>query len=301
MSGGSVCVFGSFMMDLITQAPRRPESGETLIGTGFAQHLGGKGLNQAVAAARSGARVRMVGAVGDDEYGAQFLDRLAAEGVDAEQVMTTSRGTGVGLPLVEPNGENSIVVVPRANLAVTPRDVRAAAPAFAADLVLLQQELDLDTIQEAARTARDAGAVVMLNPAPALERTPEMRGLVDILVPNEHEARVLTGDDEATPEALGKSLLEQWSLTQVVLTLGSAGALVVDRDGATPIRPHVVDAVYTTGAGDTFCGTLAACLAAGEAFPAAVADANVAAAISVTRPGGADAVPRRDEVLAALG
>lgn len=300
MNGGSVCVLGSFMMDLITQAPRRPERGETLIGTGFAQHLGGKGLNQAVAAARSGARVRMVGALGDDEYGTQFLERLGAEGVDATQVLTTSRGTGVGLPLVEPNGENSIVVVPRANLALTPADVRAAASAFEADVVLLQQELDLDTIREAARVAREAGATVMLNPAPALERTRRMRGLVDILVPNEHEARVLTGDDEAAPEALGKSLLDQWSLTQVVLTLGSAGALVVDRDGATPIRPHVVNAVDTIGAGDTFCGTLAAGLASGDAFPEAVAYANVAAAISVTRSGGADAVPRRDEVLAAL-
>lgn len=301
MSGGSVCVFGSFMMDLITHAPRRPTSGETLIGTGFAQHLGGKGLNQAVAAARSGARARMVGAVGDDEYGRQFLDRLAAERIDATHVLTTDRGTGVGLPLVEPNGENSIVVVPRANLAVTPRDVRAAAPAFDADVVLLQQELDLDTIQEAARVAREAGSLVMLNPAPALERTREMRGLVDILVPNEHEARVLTGDEDATPETLGKNLLEQWSLAQVVLTLGSAGALVVARDGTTPIRPYVVDAVDTIGAGDTFCGTLAAGLAAGDAFPDAVAYANVAAAISVTRPGGADAVPRHDEVLAQLG
>lgn len=301
MTGGSVCVLGSFMMDLITQAPRRPERGETLIGSGFAQHLGGKGLNQAVAAARTGAHVRMVGALGEDDYGAQFLERLGAEGVDATHVLTTTRGTGVGLPLVEPSGENSIVVVPRANLALAPADVRAAAPAFEADVVLLQQELDLDTVGEAARVARDAGATVMLNPAPALERTRRMRGLVDILVPNEHEARVLTGDDGATPEALGKRLLDEWSLSQVVLTLGSAGALVVDRDGTTPIRPHRVNAVDTIGAGDTFCGTLAAGLAAGAAFAEAVAYANVAAAISVTRPGGADAVPRHDEVLAALG
>lgn len=290
------------MMDLVTRAPRRPERGETLIGTGFAQHLGGKGLNQAVAAARCGADVHMVGAVGDDEYGAQFLGRLDAEGVDARHVLTTPLGTGVGLPLVEPSGENSIVVVPRANLSVTPDHVRAAAPALqGADIVLLQQELDLGTIREAARIARDAGTAVMLNPAPALAGTRDMRGLVDILVPNEHEARALADEAEGTPEALGKALLEQWSLSQVVLTLGSAGALVVDRDGTTPVRPHVVAAVDTIGAGDTFCGTLAARLAGGEPFAAAVAYANVAAAISVTRPGGADAVPRHAEVLAALG
>ncbi|MGH3358860.1 MAG: ribokinase [Nocardioidaceae bacterium] len=295
-------MLGSFMMDLITQAPRRPERGETLIGTGFAQHLGGKGLNQAVAAARSGADVHMIGAVGDDEYGAQFLDRLGAEGIDATHVMTTGRGTGVGLPLVEPNGENSIVVVPRANLAVTPEDVRAAEAAFAtADLLLLQQELPLDSIREAARIAHEAGTSVMLNPAPALEGTRDMRGLVDILVPNEYEARTLSGDGEGTAEALGKALLEDWSLAQVVLTLGSAGALVVDRDGATTVRPHVVEAIDTIGAGDTFCGTLAARLACGEPFADAAAYANVAAAISVTRTGGADAVPMHEAVLAALG
>lgn len=302
MTHGSVCVLGSFMMDLITRAPRRPERGETLIGSGFTQHLGGKGLNQAVAAARSGARVQMVGAVGDDEYGRQFLGRLADEGIDASAVMTTGAGTGVGLPLVEPSGENSIVVVPRANLALTPDDVRAAAGAFEdADFVLLQQELAPETVCEAARIAHDAGTPVILNPAPVLHSTAQMRGLVDILVPNEHEARALADHDEGTPDAVGKALLDEWSLSHVVLTLGAAGALVLDHDGATPVRPHAVDALDTIGAGDTFCGTLAARLARGESFSDAAAYANVAAAISVTRTGGADAVPADHEVLTALG
>lgn len=301
MTRGSVCVLGSFMMDLITRAPRRPTPGETLIGTEFSQHLGGKGLNQAVAASRSGAHVRMIGAVGDDEYGRQFLDRLADECIDADQVITTSRGTGVGLPLVEPGGENSIVVVPQANLAITSEHIRAAAPLLqASDVVLLQQELPLEAIREAAGIAHEAGATVMLNPAPVLAGTRELRGLVDILVPNEPEARSLANDSGATAESLGKSLLEEWNLDKVVLTLGSAGALIVDGAGATPVPPHAVVAVDTVGAGDAFCGGLAAGLARGVAFPAAVRYANVAAAISVTRAGGADSVPTYAEVTALL-
>ena len=301
MTNGSVCVLGSFMMDLITRAPRRPVPGETLIGTDFSQHLGGKGLNQAVAAARSGANVRMIGAVGDDEYGAQFLRRLEQEQIDAEQVMTTPRGTGVGLPLVEPSGENSIVVVPRANLAVSPADIRAAAPVLeSSDVVLLQQELPIDTICEAARIARAAGVTVMLNPAPVVDRTLELRGMIDILVPNEPEARALASDSDGGPEAVGKALLAEWNLDRVVLTLGSEGALVVDGDGSQPVAAYRVDAVDTVGAGDVFCGSVAARLARGEEFPSAVRYANVAAALSVTRSGGADSVPEHGEVSSLL-
>ncbi|UPK73840.1 ribokinase [Nocardioidaceae bacterium SCSIO 66511] len=301
MTQGSVCVLGSFMMDLITRAPRRPVPGETLIGSDFSQHLGGKGLNQAVAAARSGAQVRMIGAVGDDEYGRQFLNRLGDEQIDAEQVMTTPRGTGVGLPLVEPSGENSIVVVPRANLAVTREDIRAAAPVLeSSDIVLLQQELAPDAVIEAATIARAAGVTVVLNPAPVLEGTRDLRGLVDILVPNEQEARALAGEADGGPEAVGKSLLEDWDLNAVVLTLGHAGALIVDRQGCTPIAAYTVDAVDTVGAGDVFCGTLAAGLARSEEFPAAVRYSNVAAALSVTRSGGADSVPTYAEVQSLL-
>jgi len=299
VTNGSVCVLGSFMMDLITQAPRRPVSGETLIGTGFSQHLGGKGLNQAVAAARSGARVRMIGAVGDDEYGDQFLQRLEHERIDAAHVMTTPRGTGVGLPLVEPGGENSIVVVPRANLAVSPADIRAAAPVLeASDVVLLQQELPISTICEAARIARAADVTVMLNPAPVVDRTFELRGLIDILVPNEPEARALASDSDGAPDALGKTLLAEWGLDRVVLTLGSEGALIVDDDGWRPVAAYPVAAVDTVGAGDVFCGSLAAGLARGDLFSSAVRYANVAAAVSVTRQGGADSVPVFDEITA---
>ena len=201
------------------------------------------------------------------------------------------------LGTVDATGENSIVVVPRANLAVSPEQVRAAAPALdGADVVLLQQELPLDSIREAARIARDAGSTVVLNPAPVVDGTRELRGLVDVLVPNEPEARALVGGVETGPEAVGKSLLEDWRLDSVVLTLGSGGALIVDHDSATPIPPHHVDAVDTVGAGDVFCGSLAAGLARGEDFAVAVRYANVAAALSVTRVGGADSVPTYDEV-----
>ena len=302
MTQGSVCVLGSFMMDLITRAPRRPMPGETLIGTEFSQHLGGKGLNQAVAASRSGAHVRMIGAVGDDEYGRQFRRRLAQERIDDTQVITTPRGTGVGLPLVEPSGENSIVVVPRANLAISPGDIRSAAAVLeTSDVVLLQQELPIDSICEAAGIAREAGVTVMLNPAPVVDRTHELRGLIDILVPNEPEARALASDTDGGPEAVGKTLLGEWSLDRAVMTLGAEGALIVDRDGSIPVAPHHVDAVDTVGAGDVFCGSLAAGLARGDEFPAAVRYANIAAALSVTRAGGADSVPEDGEVRSLLG
>ena len=202
----AVCVLGSFMMDLALRAPRRPVAGETVVGTGFAMFLGGKGFNQAVAASRAGARTAMIGRLGVDEFGCRFRERLRAESIDCTHVVVDDEtGTGIGVPLVEESGENSIVIVPRANERMTPSDVeRSARLITAAGVLLLQLELPVDTAIAAARIAKRSGALVVLNPAPAprIGVIDEFRGLVDVLVPNEVEARMLCGAtaSRASPE-----------------------------------------------------------------------------------------------------
>lgn len=302
---GRVCVLGSFMMDLIARAPRQPRIGETLVGTGFGMHLGGKGVNQAVAAARVGADVAMVGRVGDDDFGRRFLATLAAEGIDAAHVTADAEsGTGVGLPVVLPSGDNSIIIVPRANSRVSTADVQAAAGAIAAaDVLLLQFELPLDTAAAAARIAREAGTAVVLNPAPAAAGSAALRGLVDHLLPNAGEAEELSGVVTAADDgqAAAVALRASWGARDVIVTLGERGVLVVDDAGARHVAALRVQAVDTVGAGDAFAGGLAARLAAGDDLDSAVTYARTVAALSCTREGAVDAMPTAAEVRAALG
>ncbi len=296
----SVCVVGSFMMDLVAYAPRRPEAGETLIGTGFSEAPGGKGFNQAVAAARAGATTSMVGAVGDDTMGEQFRAMLAVEGIDAMAVgVSLTAGTGVGLPLVEPDGQNSIVVVPRANLEVDPVQIVQAAPVIStADVLLLQLELAVETAVAAAVLARGLAVKVVLNPAPAQPLPDVLLECVDVIVPNEGELASLVGGGDTTDGA--RRLRDRWGV-DVVVTLGEKGALVVPRHGdEVLIEGRSVKAVDTVGAGDVFCGYLAAGLAGGRSLVDAARVANAAAAIAVTRTGSAASAPTRDEVAASI-
>jgi ribokinase len=292
---GRVCVVGSFMMDLLIRAPRRPQPGETVIGTSFQRILGGKGYNQALAAARAGASTTMIGRLGDDEYGREFLAGLAGEGVGATGVVVDPvHGTGVGAPVVEDSGENSIVVVPRANGALTAADIDAAADLIAeADVLLLQLELPPSTAAAAARVARRTDTRVILNPAPASGAHPELRGLVDVLVPNEHEARTLLG--EAAVDAV--RLAHLWAC-DVVVTTGGAGCVVANGSEPIAIPTFPVESIDTVGAGDAFCGALAAWLAGGSDLADALPYANAAGAIAVTRPGAGPSMPRRDEIVA---
>ena len=296
---GDVCVIGSFMMDLVTSAPRRPMPGETLVGTDFQMRLGGKGFNQAVAAARAGARTSMVGLLGGDDFGSAFRLSLSAEGVDDTWVgVHTAAGTGVGLPVVEPNGQNSIIIVPRANTQVGEAHVEAARDAIAsADVLLLQLELPLASAITAARAAHEAGTFVLLNPAPVAVLPDELLESVDLLVPNEVELGALVGHvvgGDGCEEA--RALRDRWD-TDVVVTLGSRGVIVVGRERApVHLAAHPVAAVDTVGAGDTFCGYLGAGLAAGDDLVESALRANAAAAISVTRHGSATSAPTMDEV-----
>jgi ribokinase len=299
---GLVCVVGSFMMDLVVRAPRRPGPGETLIGSGFEMFLGGKGFNQAIAAARAGATTAMVGRLGNDEYGGRFRARLDEEGIDATHVIVDQEaGTGIGAPLVEETGENSIVVIPRANNRVSRLDIDAAAQVITgARVLLLQLELPLDGALAAARYAHDAGTIVVLNPAPAIRDLSGFRGLVDVVVPNHAEACHLTGvaaDGDAPAIALE---LRRRLGADVVLTLGVRGALVIDGSDTTPVSPHHVPVVDTVGAGDAFCGALGACLARGAPLAEAATYANAAGALAVTRLGAEPSMPTRDEVFILL-
>jgi ribokinase len=286
------------MMDLVAYAPRRPNPGETLIGTDFSSAPGGKGFNQAVAAARAGAQTAMVGCVGDDDMGAQFRTMLAAEGIDATAVVVRSgAGTGVGLPLVEPSGQNSIVVVPRANRVVGPAQIVEAAPVIHdASVLVLQLELAVEAAVAAARIAHERGVTVILNPAPVCPLPAELLEHVDVLVPNEGELAALAGRSGLEPHEAAVALSQQWGL-DVVVTLGERGALVVAASGdVTHVPPRTVRAVDTVGAGDVFCGYLAAGLAQGHTLARAAETANAAAAISVTRTGSAASAPTADEV-----
>jgi len=295
----SVCVVGSFMMDLVASAPRRPVSGETLVGTGFDTFLGGKGFNQAVSAARADASTSFVGRLGDDDFGRQFRAAMHREGIDADAVLSDRQhGTGVGLPVVEPSGQNSIIIVPRANHAMTVEQVEAAAPTIqAAAVLLLQLEIPVPAVAAAARLARQAGTTVVLNPAPFAPCPPELLEQVDVLVPNEVELLALSGGGAAGAELLARQVHGKWG-TDLVVTLGARGALVLDGSGAASVVDgHTARAVDTVGAGDVFCGNLGARLAEGADLAEAVAYANAAAALAVTRRGGAESAPTRIEVM----
>jgi ribokinase len=293
-------VVGSANMDLVVTADRAPGRGETVLGRGFTTGPGGKGANQAVAAARAGAAVRMVGAVGRDEFGDRVLAALRASGVDTAGVRRTAAPTGTAHIVVDAAGENSIVVVPGANGSLdrlTAGDERLLA---GCRLVLLQLELPLPAVVAAAAAARAAGARVVLTPAPipAGPLPDRLWSDVDIVVPNEHEAGRLTGT--ADPAAAATALLDL--VPAAVVTLGDRGCRYADRSGrrlAVPARP--VAAVDTTAAGDTFAGALAVALAEGAGVAAALEWATAAAALAVQRPGASASMPTRAEIDALAG
>ena len=305
MSAGSVCVVGSFMMDFVLRAPRRPLAGETLVGTSVDMFLGGKGFNQAIAASRAGADVTMIGRLGDDDFGRQFLAALRTEGIDATYVVVDDTiGTGIGAPLVDESGENSIVIVPRANDRLSASDIERARPAIAAaDVVLLQLELPFETVLTAARIARESDTVVVLNPAPAPadDLIGTFRGLVNVLVPNEVEARALCGAGDTDGDANAAAVLRKRLGVPVVMTLGGRGCVVDDGCEQFDVPAHRVPVVDSVGAGDAFCGALGRWLSAGASLRRAVACANAAGALAVTRAGAEPAMPTREAIVALAG
>lgn len=298
----SVVVVGSANLDLVYTVERIPRPGETVLATGAASYPGGKGNNQVVAVARSGAEVAFVAAMGTDDASGTLLAVLADAGVRAH-VRRVDAPTGTALITVDASAENVIVVNPGANAALVELTAEEREVVAAADVLLLQLEIPLGTVLEAARTAREAGTLVVLNAAPIQPLPQDLLDLVDLLVVNEHEARELAGEREvvATVEALAEAVRPL--APAAVVTLGAEGALVVAGGATRRLPGHAVDAVDTTGAGDTFCGALVAALDRRgserlglEPLVAAAEWAGAAAAIAVTRPGAVPAIPTADEV-----
>jgi len=291
-----VVVLGSANMDLVVRQPRRAEPGETLFGTDFSTGPGGKGLNQAIAAARAGASVRFIGAVGTDAFAERLRDRLVADGVDVEGLRTVPGATGIAQITVTDDGQNTIVVVPAAN-ADRAFSVDDRATVAAASHLVVQLERPIELLEVALRHARDAGVTTVLTPAPARAGLDALLDLADVLVPNEGEAMMLSGRDDAESAAIELSR----RAGTVIVTLGERGALVarggavVRHVGARPAR-----AVDTTAAGDTFVGVLVAWLADGRSLDEALEAAVAGAAITVTRAGAAESMPSRDEIDRAL-
>jgi ribokinase len=293
-------VVGSANADLVIGVERRPAAGETVLGSDLAVHPGGKGANQAVAAARLGARTALLARVGDDGHGRLLLDSQRASGVDTAGVLVGGAPTGVALITVDPSGDNSIVVSPGANARLTPADVRAAGSLLGASRVVSAQlEIPLETVVEVVRNLPE-GTRFVLNPSPPRALPGEVLAACDPLIVNEHEARVVAGDAGlgGTPEEWAAALLALGPRS-VVVTLGAAGAVVADGTGA-PVRvPSVeVDAVDTTGAGDAFTAALAWRLGAGEALVDAAAYAARVGAAAVTRAGAQASFPTAEEVAA---
>jgi ribokinase len=297
-----VVVVGSFMMDLVVKTERRPGPGETVVGQEFGMYPGGKGVNQAVTARRMGAEVYMVGRVGTDSFGDIFLQALEEEGVRTRYIVRDAeQGTGVGAPVVDASGQNAIVIIPRANMAVTAEDVDRARPALEqAQVIVLQNEIAHAANLRAAEIARQLGKTIIYNPAPARAGVDDLLALVDIVTPNESEMRALTGIDPCNPEeaARAAAALLAKGPRAVVVTMGANGALVADEHGAQHIPAYRVQVVDTTGAGDAFNGALALSLASGLPLAEAVQVGGVAGALAVTKMGAVPSMPSRDQVRA---
>ncbi|MDQ7013788.1 MAG: ribokinase [Planctomycetota bacterium] len=301
---GRVCVIGSANMDMVVRAQKLPAPGETVVGNSFHTSPGGKGANQAVAAARMGARVTMVGRLGADASGTELRKVLSREGVDLTAVRTAAGvPTGVALITVdEDSGENTIVGVGGANLLVSPEDVRAVAGLIrSAEVLLMQLEVPVETVEAATTLARGAGRMVILNAAPAQPLPQSLLSSLDVLIINETEAAAIAGEASADdPEQLAETL-RGTGPAAVVLTLGGRGAIVAEQSGTTVVPSIKVAATDTVGAGDAFCGTVAAMRAEGKSLAQAVRIGCIAGALATTKPGAISSLPTREAVREAVG
>jgi ribokinase len=300
-----IVVVGSINMDLMLRCTRLPQPGETVLGTDFRTEPGGKGANQAVAAARLGAQVALVGCVGDDDFGARAIAGLRAEGVGlAHLSVIEGCATGVAMVQVDEYGQNSIVLGPGANHAFTAAHVDSAARLIAeAGLLICQLETPLPAVQRAIEIAHAAGVPVLLNPAPAQPLPASMLRQIDLLVPNESEASALSGipvrGQAGAAEAA--TALVRAGCGAVLVTLGPEGVVLLDGQGRHHHPAHAVCALDTTGAGDTFIGALAAASVEGQDLRSAIDFAQRAAAFSVQRRGAQASMPTRGDLRTTLG
>ena len=302
MQQPKVAVFGSANIDLVIRTQRLPNKGETLIGDAFDIFTGGKGFNQATAAARLGAHATFIGRIGDDPYAEVLRSAMEVEKIDTQHVKTDAKsGTGIATIIVQPDGDNSIIVVPRANMQITPTDIDEAEESIAnADVLLLQLETPIDASERAAEIAKANDTIVVLDPAPARRIPSSLLSKVDILKPNRTEASLLSGRKVTTPEsalAAAKRLqtkIAKDGFSAVVLTLGEHGLILCTSTQIFHVPAIKTKAVDTTGAGDAFSGALATSLANGNDLVNSVRFASAAGAAAVTVLGATPSMPTHE-------
>ena len=300
MSVGKIVVIGSTNVDMVVKTDRHPLPGETRLGGIFFMNAGGKGANQAVAAARLGANVTFVTKVGNDIFGEQSIAGFRKENINTNYVFVDeSASTGTALIVVNKDGENSIVVAPGANATLLPEDINKIDHFEAAEMLLIQLEIPLETISAVVKKAKESNRKVIINPAPAQKLTDELLNGLFLITPNETEASLLTDvtveDEESAGEA-ARVLLER-GVENVIITLGNKGAYFQNESLKLRINAPVVTAIDTTAAGDTFSGALAVALTEKKNWEEAIKFAVAAASISVTRLGAQASVPYRSEIL----
>lgn len=307
MKSRKILVIGSSNTDMTVKTDRLPAPGETVLGGVFTMGHGGKGANQAVAAKRLGGDVSFVCKVGKDLFGENSVQNYDREGIDTSHIIYSDKPSGVALINVDAEAENSISVASGANMDFTPEDIRRTGDVIReSGILLLQLEIPVGTVLEAARTASEAGTFVVLNPAPACDLPEELYRHVSLMIPNETEASQMSGiqvRDLDTAEAAARVLVGRGA-GNVIITLGARGALIYGKDGAVHIPSRKVEAVDTTAAGDTFCGALCVALSEGRSLQQAAVFASAASSIAVTRSGAQESIPQRDEtdgVLSAWG
>ncbi len=294
-----VAVVGSMVMDFIFETPRRPVKGESIVGKAFSMAPGGKGANQAMQAALLGAKVYMIGRAGDDIFGTEIINSLSRAGVDTTYIKRDPAGTACSGVVLDSEGDNSIVMVPRANMKCDYTDVEDARPAIEdADIILLQLEIPLKVNEKVVKLARKLGKKIILDPAPACPIEDFYFENVDIMKPNETEATILTGIDVVDDESAVRAAedIARRGVKTVMITMGGRGVLIYSYGRAAFVEPPKVNVRDTTAAGDSFTGAFAVFLCEGCSLEEAARKAVCTSAISVTRLGAQPSLPNRDEV-----
>ncbi len=296
-----IVVIGSSNTDMVIKVPRLPKTGETILGGKFYTAAGGRGANQAVAAVRAGGEVTFVARVGNDMFGERAIASFQEEGINTDHIVKDNDlPSGVAELFVDENGHNLVAVASGANMNLSVYDIiNAKQSILEADIILMQLEVPLKTLEYAAKLASDAGKRFILNPAPAQQLPISILKKISVLTPNEKEAELLTGirvEDEDSAEDAGRILLSK-GVSKVIITLGSLGAMVLDSSGSELVMGFKINPVDNTAAGDIFNGALAVAIAESKNIFEAVKFANAAAALSVSRMGAQSSAPNRDEIL----